>query len=1336
MVKFPIKTHAQGTIEYLIIIAIIVVIALVVVSILVGFTSQSPAISEKESKLYWQTQELAVTDLVVDSDGDGKIVIHSNIDQPVTITSATIGGVDVNLTIGQRGDISLGQDIVLHGENLPLCVGQTTAYTIIISYTTKYGVNKKLFGTTPYTSVCSEIEALTTPLNYLNYTWYFTNDSNYIFSDSNCELINGKIKLTYTTNTSYSSQDRNHTNTNYFTSSFVKQNDKNYWISTGELDWNKEAINTTTSGGWGQLGIDFNIADSNLVGLWHLNETSGIVAYDSSGNGNNGTIGGATLDENGVWGTKAYSFNGISNYVEIDNINMYAGENHYGTISFWINRPNHTSADLVFSRGGTPGGAANGGFDITVGSLNQIAVSIASKKTMASSANWIITDNAWNNVVVVWRGNGNPFEIYINGRRQTLVTNNVYNTASAIDSFYQPNLKAQIGRRNTGGSFDYYFEGKIEEVAIWDKNLTANEIIELYRQQKGNWIDQNLVAYYKFNEKNSTTIFDSARGNDGWISAGADINAIGLWDSNTLWLGAVFANAPLSSNLGIDPSIDTFSGSAWIKPNSVLTTDATIFGWGSGSISPYDMWLMNVDKETGVLQWMGYAAGGAVQRLNSITTIPLGVWSHVAFTRVGDNVKLYLNSEEVASGTVDVGARSDASDVISIGAAIWSHSTGGGYFKGLIDEVKFYDKNLSQEEILADYNSFLESHQISNIAIDSGSNDTDWNKIKINSGEYFDFGKEIYRDVNELQESNYLFDENLFGAWHLNGNFLDSSTNNNVFVPSNFSGDENINCLWDTNCFDLEQSNVDKMTASFSRPFSSYTISWWVNPESCSNYNQGFGEATASWNIFLSHTDSACMLYVGNQVAGGGRFGIANGLTLNNWQQFVYTINESHFASIYKNGKLLSTAQYTVTPTANWSGIIANQIDGKIEEILMWDKALSFNEVQDLYSSQAGTFYNPNLVGLWHLNETSGTTAIDSSGTGNNGTWNAELTQANGLWNTSSGEFNGIDDWIDIGNIGISGYVPITISGWVRYTGSLTPPSAAGYMYGLSGIASANRQFAFYVNGWNDTINLSAYTAEWTMIPIANVANEWHHFAATYNPTGGIVKGYLDGTRIVNTTASINLSDGFTIGREVITSAYTDFFDGQLEEIAVWNNVLTEEEILNLYRKGISKLDLNVYSCSDASCETKTSSQYFTDMNNAVWTNLSSNILNSQYLGYETFFRPVSEFSDYNAGFFYTSAFLKDINATSQINTYKTSCQFDFNLPNTQVGEFNWTNITDVNNLGSGSIDYNLQFDNNGTWFNYSQLPITSDYNVIIRATIIDGNADTELDEFTINYTS
>jgi len=47
------KQNAQGTIEYLLIIAIVIVIGLVVVSLMTGFLGQGSQVSETQSKIYW-----------------------------------------------------------------------------------------------------------------------------------------------------------------------------------------------------------------------------------------------------------------------------------------------------------------------------------------------------------------------------------------------------------------------------------------------------------------------------------------------------------------------------------------------------------------------------------------------------------------------------------------------------------------------------------------------------------------------------------------------------------------------------------------------------------------------------------------------------------------------------------------------------------------------------------------------------------------------------------------------------------------------------------------------------------------------------------------------------------------------------------------------------------------------------------------------------------------------------------------------------------------------------------------------------------------------------------
>jgi hypothetical protein len=56
--------------------------------------------------------------------------------------------------------------------------------------------------------------------------------------------------------------------------------------------------------------------ETGLVGSWHFNEGSGTVAYDSSGNNNNGNLVNGPTWVDGKFG-KALSFDGVDDYVDI-----------------------------------------------------------------------------------------------------------------------------------------------------------------------------------------------------------------------------------------------------------------------------------------------------------------------------------------------------------------------------------------------------------------------------------------------------------------------------------------------------------------------------------------------------------------------------------------------------------------------------------------------------------------------------------------------------------------------------------------------------------------------------------------------------------------------------------------------------------------------------------------------------------------------------------------------------------------------------------------------------------------------------------------------------------
>jgi hypothetical protein len=140
---------------------------------------------------------------------------------------------------------------------------------------------------------------------------------------------------------------------------------------------------------------------------------------------------------------------------------------------------------------------------------------------------------------------------------------------------------------------------------------------------------------------------------------------------------------------------------------------------------------------------------------------------------------------------------------------------------------------------------------------------------------------------------------------------------------------------------------------------------------------------------------------------------------------------------------------------------------------------------------------------------------------------------------------------------------------------------------------------------------------------------------------------YINGVKItsydahVQGTGSLNdAGNNMYIGNNVNGDRA---FDGKIEEVVVWDRVLSEEEVRNLYRKGVSRLDLNVYSCSDAACNTKTSSVLIEDTNNNAWLDINA-LSNSQYLGFDTLFTVVTDFSDYNAGTHWVGSYLQDVN--------------------------------------------------------------------------------------------
>lgn len=136
----------------------------------------------------------------------------------------------------------------------------------------------------------------------------------------------------------------------------------------------------------------------------------------------------------------------------------------------------------------------------------------------------------------------------------------------------------------------------------------------------------------------------------------------------------------------------------------------------------------------------------------------------------------------------------------------------------------------------------------------------------------------------------------------------------------------------------------------------SFTVSWWLHPSSCENYNNVL-KAKNEWGSFEFHVDNNCAVYVGTDLsnrfrptdlpAGTAATGI--------WHHFTYTYDGTQ-GRFYESGTLVAGPKDQDPPTA-WSGFSFGQkntdgdlsIDGTIDDAYIYDRALSDAEVFRLY---------------------------------------------------------------------------------------------------------------------------------------------------------------------------------------------------------------------------------------------------------------------------------------------------------------------------------------------------------------------------------------------------
>jgi len=451
---------------------------------------------------------------------------------------------------------------------------------------------------------------------------------------------------------------------------------------------------------------------SGLVGEWTFDAPTiyGNNIYDQSGHYATGTMSGSPTKVAGING-QALKFDGADDYVETTSVTGLP--NTKGSMSMWVylksKPPGASNSSFLELSDGTTGNNEIY-FYIDGSNLYFLVEAGGSFKNVWQWDQNNVNIKQWYHFVVNWDTTTDTYSVYGNGSLITPDGTNVTGDPSGI------NTVDIGGRNNGGGSYSDYFNGFIDEVRIYNRALGTDEIKKLYtlgsakiNASQNSKITNGLVGEWSFNgnDMGTTSAIDrSGNNNTGWLYSGVK-KVVGKLGQALSFDGVddyVDAGTSNVFNLSSSP----FSVGVWIKPNDftmyngatprivIKRTDANN-GWMLNLDSTVDTSVCSTNSVSFVMVRSGTSAPFVCYNGPALST---GQWYYVVGVSDGTNLSIYINGSLASVGTEGVSYGLGSLNNLSIG---W-RSDGSGYYNGLIDEVRIYNRALTADEIKRLYN--------------------------------------------------------------------------------------------------------------------------------------------------------------------------------------------------------------------------------------------------------------------------------------------------------------------------------------------------------------------------------------------------------------------------------------------------------------------------------------------------------------------------------------------------------------------------------------------------------------------------------------------------------
>jgi len=314
---------------------------------------------------------------------------------------------------------------------------------------------------------------------------------------------------------------------------------------------------------------------------------------------------------------------------------------------------------------------------------------------------------------------------------------------------------------------------------------------------------------------------------------------------------------------------------------------------------------------------------------------------------------------------------------------------------------------------------------------------------------------------------------------------------------------------------------------------------------------------------------------------------------INKWYHLVAVRTAANDLYIYVNGKRTASYSNAAAPSTATQPVeightpteAANWFDGIIDEVAVYNTALSEETIISRYNSHITNLYrsprwdlgvNTKPYSLTFTKTDPLPTGTDLKCFARSG---STTESAGTAWETStprlgnaSGKFQG-DDYVNCGNdasLDIS--AALTIEAWVRINNDTTTMAIAGKM--IENTVTGQGGYYFSVRNGYPRLYIRNYGGLHQHVlesPIKLTVGSWHHVATTFNSS--TIAIYIDGQLRKSEAPNISAigtsttAQNFLIGVDPRTGTGS-FFNGAIDEVAVFNAALSAPTILQHYEAG------------------------------------------------------------------------------------------------------------------------------------------------------------------------